>query len=316
MLVWLILLISWPWHCQSGQELVHNFRLARDDLRPHDIAIIQFETRPLDKLYSSKLRDYDNNYWNVSARWNKFYAISHGHQYAYIAMDPSRPCKSSKYQLSAVWCKVKAMVRAFDLLPKAKAFVYLDSDAVMTTNYSLSDIIGFMRRELVWDFNERPIALNQDGPGWACKNTIEKLKAYEYCLNSGTLMWIRDDRSYNMLNDWWRSADDDYETSKFTSKWRNDWPWEQAQLYLMKEKYDNHVMILSFPSEPYLKWTNKLKPRAQYPSDPVEPWCFSHWPGAYCFITHHCASVNQKGKLIEHYDLPFERINIKPFYIE
>ena len=198
------------------------------------------------------------------------------------------------------------MVRAFDLLPKAKAFVYLDSDAVMTTNYSLSDIIGFMRRELVWDFNERPIALNQDGPGWACKNTIEKLKAYEYCLNSGTLMWIRDDRSYNMLNDWWRSADDDYETSKFTSKWRNDWPWEQAQLYLMKEKYDNHVMILSFPSgnriqmlsfflppvlhlnstfiifvEPYLKWTNKLKPRAQYPSDPVEPWCFSHWPGIY-----------------------------------
>ena len=140
------------------------------------------------------------------------------------------------------------MVRAFDLLPKAKAFVYLDSDAVMTTNYSLSDIIGFMRRELVWDFNERPIALNQDGPGWACKNTVEKLKAYEYCLNSGTLMWIRDDRSYNMLNDWWRSADDDYETSKFTSKWRNDWPWEQAQLYLMKEKYDNHVMILSFPS--------------------------------------------------------------------
>ena len=50
--------------------------------------------------------------------------------------------------------------------------------------------------------NERPIALNQDGPGWACKNTVEKLKAYEYCLNSGTLMWIRDDRSYNMLNDW------------------------------------------------------------------------------------------------------------------
>ena len=227
---------------------VHNFRLARDDLRPHDIAIIQFETRPLDALYSSRLHDYDNNYWNVSARWNKFYAMKHGHQYAYITMDPLKPCKSSKYQLSAVWCKVKAMIRAFDLLPKAKAFVYLDSDAVMTSNYSLSDIVGFMRRELMWDFNARPIALNQDGPGWACKNTIEKLKAYSYCLNSGTLFWIRDDRSLKMLKDWWRSADDDYETSKFTSKWRRDWPWEQAQLYLMKEKYDDNVMILSFPS--------------------------------------------------------------------
>ena len=227
---------------------VHNFRLARDDLRPHDIAIIQFETRPLDALYSSRLHDYDNNYWNVSARWNKFYAMKHGHQYAYITMDPLKPCKSSKYQLSAVWCKVKAMIRAFDLLPKAKAFVYLDSDAVMTSNYSLSDIVGFMRRELMWDFNARPIALNQDGPGWACKNTIEKLKAYSYCLNSGTLFWIRDDRSLKMLKDWWRSADDDYETSKFTSRWRHDWPWEQAQLYLMKEKYDDNVMILSFPT--------------------------------------------------------------------
>lgn len=55
----------------GGQELLHNFELAPDDLRPHDIAIIQFETRNLNKRYKSKAKWYDNNYWNVSARWNK-----------------------------------------------------------------------------------------------------------------------------------------------------------------------------------------------------------------------------------------------------
>ena len=37
--------------------------------------------------------------------------------------------------------------------------------------------------------------------------------------------------------------------------------------------------------------------------DPIEPWCFAHWPGAECFITHHCASRKQKAKIIERYDL-------------
>ena len=181
----------------GGQELVHGFELLQDDLRPHDIAIIQFETRSLTLKYNSKIASYDNNYWNVSARWNKNYAMKHGHQYAFIAMDPTKPCVSKKYKLSAVWCKVKAMVRANDLLVKAKAYVYIDSDAVMTTNYSLSDIIGFMRRELHWDMVAQPIAFNQDGPGWSCKHTLKY--SYPYCLNSGTLFWIKTEETVRIL---------------------------------------------------------------------------------------------------------------------
>ena len=219
----LVLLASTIQLVSGGQELLHNFNLARDDLRPNDIAIVQFETRPLTEKFSSKVKDYDNNYWNVSARWNKAYASRHGHQYAFIAMSQTTPCKTSQHHLSAVWCKVKAMIRAHDLLPKAKAFVYLDSDAVMTSNYSLSDILGFIRKELKWDMSAMPLAMNQDGPGWACKNTVYKLKAYPYCLNSGTLFWVRSDVSYSILVDWWVSADDPYETSKFKSKWRDVW---------------------------------------------------------------------------------------------
>ena len=171
----------------GGQELVHNFQLAPDDLRPNDIAIIQFETRPLHKAYKSASTRYENNYWNVSARWNKAYARRHGHQFGYIALHSKKGCRTSRHELSVVWCKVIAMIRAHDLLPKAKAFLYLDSDAVMTTNYSLSDIVGFVRKELKWDMTQQPMAFNQDGPGWACKHTMKY--SYPYCLNSGTLFW-------------------------------------------------------------------------------------------------------------------------------
>jgi hypothetical protein len=38
-------------------------------------------------------------------------------------------------------------------------------------------------------------------------------------------------------------------------------------------------MRLSFPNEPFLPWKSTLNPKSQYPTDFVEPWCFSHWPG-------------------------------------
>jgi hypothetical protein len=74
------------------------------------------------------------------------------------------------------------------LLPTAKAFLYLDSDIIMTVNYSLSDVIGFVRRELKWDMIKKPVAFNQDGPGWACTSTMER---YPFCFNSGTVFWYK-----------------------------------------------------------------------------------------------------------------------------
>eukprot|EP01036_Dinobryon_divergens_P045447 gene45447-60716_t len=37
------------------------------DLGPEDIAIVQFDSRPL------------SNYWEAAARWNNLYAKKHGH---------------------------------------------------------------------------------------------------------------------------------------------------------------------------------------------------------------------------------------------
>ena len=45
--------------------------------------------------------------------------------------------------------------------------IYTISDAVMTVNRSLSVVISYVKDFLSWDFSEKPLAFNQDGPGWA-----------------------------------------------------------------------------------------------------------------------------------------------------
>ena len=163
----------------------------------------------------------------------------------------------------------------------------------------MTDIIGYIRNELKWDYNRKPIAFNQDGPGWSCKFTMTMKKRYSYCLNSGTVFWINNIKSIEILESWWKSAGDPYSGSRFPLKWRVNWPWEQAQMYKIYEEYKDNIMKLSFPDQPFLPWTSLKNPSSQYPTDYVEPWCWSHWPGANCFITHHCASMKQKKKLIE-----------------
>jgi hypothetical protein len=69
-------------------------------------------------------------------------------------------------------------------------------------------------------------------------------------------------------------------------------------MYTIFSRYYNYIQVLSFPNETHLPWTSSKNPRAQYPTDYIEPWCLTHWPGANCFITHYCASNNQKAKLL------------------
>lgn len=88
------------------------------------------------------------------------------------------------------------------------------------------------------------------------------------------------------------------------------WPWEQAQMYEVYLRHQRNIMVLTFPDLPVLPWTSKKNPRSQYPTDAVEPYCFCHWPGAGCFLTHHCASLKQKQRMGAEYALPREDVRI------
>lgn len=211
----------------------------------------------------------------------------HHHQYAYLSMEG--PCKYATFTLSDVWCKVKAMVEIHDLFPTARAYLYIDSDAIITTDYSMTNVIGYIQQDLHWNITQKPIAFNQDGPGWSCKYTMQL--GYTYCLNSGTIFWYNlHDITRSIFSEWLNSASDSYDTSLFPSKWRTKWPYEQAQMYKIYDMYEDKIIRLSFPDRAYLPWTSYKNPKAQYPTDKVEPWCFCHMPGTL----KHCLMLSNK----------------------
>ena len=192
----------------AGHEVLYKFVPKPNELKANELAIIQYDSRPLAE------------YWNTSARWNKAYCDKYSHHYIYLSSNSN--CRFGKYLLAEPWCKVKAMIiadRMKKLPAEIKAFLLLDSDVVITVNYSMTTVINFMQRELKWDTSKRPVALNQDGPGWSCKFTMNL--GYNVCLNSGTVFWMRSEAATAILQDWWMSAGDAYkETNKFPSKWR------------------------------------------------------------------------------------------------
>ena len=62
-------------------------------------------------------------------------------------------------------------------------------------------IVSFMKDQLKWDMDVQPIAFNQDGPNLGCRGALAF--GYPTCFNSGTLFWINNDISLNILRAWW-----------------------------------------------------------------------------------------------------------------
>jgi len=202
-----VLILGQVYLLYAGHEVLYKLKTREGDVKDSELVIVQYDSRPL------------GGFWNTSARWNKAYAAKHGHQYVYLSSKSS--CRFGKHLLADAWCKVKAMVLVNEMesLRSANAFLFIDSDAVITVNYSMATVVNYMRHDLHWDTVVRPVALNQDGPGWSCKSTLKL--GYKVCLNSGTVFWMRSEAATAILQSWWLSAGEPYlQKNKFTSKWR------------------------------------------------------------------------------------------------
>jgi len=86
-------------------------------------------------------------------------------------------------------------------------------------------------------------------------------------------------------------------------------------MYLIYDAHSSSIQRLTFPNATFLPWGSKNSPKSQYPTDAVDPWCFSHWPGARCFITHAAASQNQKKRMVEWFPVRVAA-DIQPHYID
>jgi hypothetical protein len=156
------------------------------DLKNSEIAIMQFDSRPL------------SSYWETSAKWNNRYTSHHGHKFLYYSATES--CRYGSSILADPWCKVLAMIQSTSDHPTVKAFIYMDSDAVIDKSFfntSLNEMLETTRVMLNWDVATKPILFNQDGPCWWC-NLVSKA-GYTMCLNAGTVVWLRHPTSSEVL---------------------------------------------------------------------------------------------------------------------
>jgi hypothetical protein len=213
-LFYYILLAFTVMYIHASHPMLYKFPIRDNNLQPSDITIVQFDSRPL------------GDYWNVSARWNKHYSDIHGHHYLFLTMSSSicfnnadEKNKGNRVSLALPWCKVKAMIFADRFLDRSiKGVLFIDSDAVITVNYSMATVLAYIQQDLHWDINSHPVAFNQDGPGWSCKFSLKR--GYDYCLNSGTVFWMRSPVATNILQTWWNSSRWAYGSNKFPNKWK------------------------------------------------------------------------------------------------
>lgn len=167
----------------SDASLISNFIT---DVKASEIALMQFDSRE------------PAEYWGAAALWNNHYATEHGHRYVYYTTKSA--CRNGNTELAHPWCKVLAMIQATIDHPSVRVFIYMDSDAVIDEsfrNMSLNAMLEAVRRNVDWDVDSKPIVFNQDGPCWWC-NMVAKV-GYSMCLNAGTVVWVRHDRSMDVL---------------------------------------------------------------------------------------------------------------------
>ena len=163
----------------------HGFSF-RSELKPSEVAIMQFDSRA------------PSSYWEASARWNNRYCRAHGHRFLYYSS--KERCRYDSTVLADPWCKVLAMIQSTYDHPTIRAFVYMDSDAVIDKSFfntSLNDMLETVREKLDWDVMQKPVLFNQDGPCWWC-NLVSKV-GYSMCLNAGTVVWLRHPTSSQVL---------------------------------------------------------------------------------------------------------------------
>lgn len=203
---------------ESGHEVLYKFiSNDLDDLKPDELALIQFDSRPVNVERNGKPT---LKYWQVSARRNRQFCSRHGHRYFYLSLSQLSSCNiidgnsNVTIELAYPWCKVKALqifnskMHSNIEFNNIKAALFIDSDALVSLkfNHSLSTAINYVRRNLKWDIKKMPVAFNQDGPGWACKST--RKRGYSLCLNSGTVLWFKSALATEILDFWWASAAD------------------------------------------------------------------------------------------------------------
>mmetsp|Transcript_30190 Transcript_30190/g.55463 ORF Transcript_30190/g.55463 Transcript_30190/m.55463 type:complete len:482 (+) Transcript_30190:205-1650(+) len=277
------------------------------ELHPSKIAIVQFDGRPLWQEWhvGPTTKKIHPTVWNTAAIWNWRYSQKHGHDYIYYHWpnNLTKACRSrNNKELAEAWCKVKVFLQVQEDLPHIDYFLFMDTDAVVDYRFRDQSILQVLHNMTTlwlpsWNIDERPFVLNMEGPSYWC-SLVHDAHKFSHCLNTGTVFWKRSDKATAVLDQWWTSADDPYESENAGSsnhpnlgiKFRTDTPWEQvqAQSLLRNPSVNESIQIASQP-EAFVQLQGPCL------SDCWQPPNFEQLG---CFILHFCMN---KTELVEVY---------------
>lgn len=272
------------------------------DVPRNKFAIVQFETRPpWENTWEDKPNTYRPTVHNTGSIWNYIYSKKHGHEYIQFHWgdNSALSCRSDKNQsLSVAWCKIQAMMQAQTLFPEAEYFLFYDTDAVVDIQFysqPLNNLFHNMTTqwELDWNIDEKPFTFNMEGTSEWCRSLF--LANHTNCINTGTVLWKRSDRSNLVLQKWWQSADGSYDKTNnpLGYEFRTKHPWEQVTAhYILQSSLKNYIQVVPQP--------NVIM---QGMDDVHKGFCLSDcWLPGYsqlgCFLLHHCM---MKGLLLKTY---------------
>ena len=301
-------------HNKKINDALSSSASAEDLNTPENWLIIQIDDRP---IWTPEHRGPNTTVSThtklaIGPIWVYQYTQRHGHKYILYNwptdahQSATSKCRSAKNQtLHGAWCKVPALLQAQKDFPNAQYFVYMDTDAVIDISFfhdqSLNNLLHNMTTSWNisnWDIDEKPFVFSQEGVSDWCRAAASKGN-YPHCLNTGTMLWKRSDKSTAVLERWWESADDPYDVDNpMNIKFRTDHPWEQykAEGLLQHPTTRDYIQVVPEPE-------NVIQFRAPCLMDCLVPPA----PELDCFVKHYCYISTKRslgwvyGKYLDEY---------------
>lgn len=112
---------------------------------------VQSDSRAPSEVAPAKRNE---SWWWASAALTARQAARHGDRYVHYRVPPTGCVAADGLtELTAPWCKVRAMLQAMDDFPDAAVFLYLDSDAAVSPAYANRSLVAlgdFVAASVLW----------------------------------------------------------------------------------------------------------------------------------------------------------------------
>jgi len=271
---------------------------ARADRGPP--TLVMYETRDLGDV---------TTYWRAAYDLAANYAERHGHNFVMYTLPKGvarlEACDGSNLGLS--WGKAAAAVQATLDFPDSRFFLFLDSDAAISTesgktgeSWADRSLAHVLAAAVGWPGKMRkPVLVNQASRDYWLHRAPQNKTRWRYLLNSGTFAW-RGPQGRSFVEDFWRKAasDEIRGVNPLGLDFSHAWPQDQYGLNAVANS-QTWVDLLEAAPQKHAYAADMGAYHDGVGRKHRAPWpCLSGLPRFRCVIDHYCMYGEHKRKLV------------------